>query len=67
MLYADETGLYDLAMLVKKYVKGSFGTDSSQYNQIKGLEFTRGDDCAAQRLGRYYGGRFECEACRFWF
>ncbi len=41
VLYADDTGLVDLAMLVKKYVKAAYGTDSSEYGQIKGLEFRR--------------------------
>lgn len=40
-LYAPETGLVDLALAVKKYVKAAFGTDSSQYNSISGLEFKR--------------------------
>ncbi|MGH9948156.1 MAG: hypothetical protein ACRD6X_13295 [Pyrinomonadaceae bacterium] len=40
-MYADSTGLVDLALLTKKYTKAAFGTDSSQYIQIKGLEFTR--------------------------
>lgn len=40
-LYADDSGLVDVAMFVKKYVKAAYGTDSMQYNQIKGLEFTR--------------------------
>lgn len=41
VMYADETGLVDKALLVKKYVKAAFGTDSSQFLQIKGLEFRR--------------------------
>lgn len=40
-LYADETGLVDLALLVKKYVKSLFGADSPQFQQINGLEFSR--------------------------
>lgn len=35
------TGLIDLALAVRKYVKPAFGTDSSQNNSISGLEFTR--------------------------
>jgi hypothetical protein len=40
-LYADGTGLVDLAGLVKKYVKSLYGADSPQYEQISGLDFTR--------------------------
>jgi hypothetical protein len=40
-LYADGTGLVDLAGLVKKYVKSLYGADSPQYQQISGLEFSR--------------------------
>ena len=39
-LYADGTGLVDLAGLVKKYVKSLYGADSPQYQQISGLKFT---------------------------
>ena len=39
-LYADETGLVDLAGLVKKYVKSLYGADSPQYQQVSGLKFT---------------------------
>lgn len=42
VLYADETGLVDLAGLVKKYVKSLYGADSPQYQQISGLAFTPG-------------------------
>lgn len=40
-MYATDTGLVDLAALVKKYVKSLYGADSPQYKQISGLEFTR--------------------------
>jgi hypothetical protein len=40
-LYADGTGLVDLALLVKKYIKSLFGADSPQYEQISGLKFRR--------------------------
>jgi hypothetical protein len=40
-LYADGTGLVDLAGLVKKYIKSLYGADSPQYEQISGLEFKR--------------------------
>lgn len=41
ILYAEGTGLVDIALLVKKYVKSVFGADSPQYKQISGLKFTR--------------------------
>ena len=40
-MYAEDTGLVDLALTVKKYVKAAFGTSSLQYSQISGLIFTR--------------------------
>ena len=40
VLYADGTGLVDLAALVKKYVKSLYGADSPQFEQISGLKFT---------------------------
>ncbi len=40
-LYDETTGLVDLAMLVKKYVKSVFGADSAEYGQISGLRFDR--------------------------
>ena len=40
-MYADETGLVDLANLVKKYVKSIYGASSPQYQQLSGLEFSR--------------------------
>lgn len=40
-LYADETGLCDIAAMVKKYVKSLFGADSPEYAQISGLEFRK--------------------------
>jgi hypothetical protein len=40
VLYKPDTGLYDIASDIKKYVKSAFGTDSPQYAQIKDLKFT---------------------------
>lgn len=40
-MYADGTGLVDIALLAKKYVLATFGTDSAEYGQIKGLPFSR--------------------------
>lgn len=39
VLYDDETGLVELAGLVKKYVKSVFGGDSPEYQQLSALEF----------------------------
>lgn len=41
VLYADDSGLCDVASIVKKYVKSLYGADSPQYKQISGLEFRR--------------------------
>lgn len=41
VMYAEDTGLVDVALAFKKYVRAAFGADSTQYNQIKDLEFTR--------------------------
>jgi hypothetical protein len=43
-LYADDTGLVDLAGLVKKYVKSLYGADSPQFEQLDGLKFSRPKD-----------------------
>ena len=40
-MYADDTGLVDLAGLVKKYVKSLYGADSPQFSQVSGLDFSR--------------------------
>ncbi len=40
-LYAKDTGLVDVALEVKKYVKSVFGAASPQYRQVGGLEFYR--------------------------
>lgn len=41
LYYAETTGFVDRAYAIKNYVKAAFGTDSAEYNQIKGLKFTR--------------------------
>lgn len=41
VLYTDETSLYELAKLVKLYVKSLYGADSPQYKQISGIEFKK--------------------------
>lgn len=40
ILYADDTGLCDLAADVKKYVKSVYGATSPQFEQVSGLKFT---------------------------
>ena len=41
VLYTDDTGICDVAALVKKYVKSLYGATSQQYQQVSGLEFKR--------------------------
>lgn len=41
ILYADKTGLYDIAQEVKKYVKSVFGATSPQYKQVSKIKFTK--------------------------
>jgi hypothetical protein len=40
VLYADATGLYDIAQAVKQYIKSLYGASSPQYNQVSGIKFT---------------------------
>ena len=44
VLYAENTGLVDIALEVKKYVKAVFGATSPQYKQISGIKFTSRKD-----------------------
>ena len=39
ILYKPDTGLVDIALAVKTYVKSLYGATSPQYKQISGLEF----------------------------
>lgn len=41
VLYTDATSLFELARLVKLYVKSIYGQGSPQFNQISGLKFTK--------------------------
>lgn len=41
ILYADKTGLFDVAMDSKLYVKSAYGATSTQYKSISGILFTR--------------------------
>jgi len=41
ILYAPSTGLVDVALESKKYIKSVFGASSPQYKQVSGLEFSR--------------------------
>ena len=40
-IYGTNTGLFDVATEVKKYVKSVFGATSPQFAQVKGIEFTK--------------------------
>lgn len=40
-LYKPETGLFDIAAEVKKYIKSIYGAASPQFAQVKGLQFTK--------------------------
>ncbi len=41
ILYQKDTGLYDIAQEVKKYVKSVFGATSPQYKQVSKIKFTK--------------------------
>ena len=40
-IYGTDTGLFDIASEVKKYIKSVFGATSPQFAQVKGIEFTK--------------------------
>lgn len=40
-LYAEKTGMVDVALAIKKYALGAFGSKSSKYKQISGLSFRK--------------------------
>lgn len=40
-LYGNNTGLYDIAQEVKKYVKSVFGASSPQFKQVSKIKFTK--------------------------
>ena len=40
-LYATDTGLFDIATEVKKYIKSIYGATSPQFAQVKGIVFTK--------------------------
>ncbi len=40
-LYGTDTGLFDIATEVKKYVKSVYGATSPQFAQVKGIIFTK--------------------------
>ena len=42
VMYAEVTGMVDIAMAAKNYVKSVFGSTSPQYKQVSKLKFTRG-------------------------
>lgn len=39
ILYAEETGLYTIAMNVKRYVKSTYGATSPEYTTVSAIEF----------------------------
>lgn len=41
VLYGDKTGLVDIAMDVKTYIKIAFGVNSAEYNKVRGISFKR--------------------------
>lgn len=41
ILYANKTGMVDIALAIKKYALGAFGASSARYKQISGLEFRK--------------------------
>jgi hypothetical protein len=41
ILYTDKTGLVDIALDSKLYVKSAYGATSPQYKSISGILFTR--------------------------
>ena len=40
-IYGTDTGLFDVATEVKKYVKSVFGATKPQFAKVKGIEFTK--------------------------
>ncbi|MCX2681466.1 hypothetical protein OOZ15_16040 [Galbibacter sp. EGI 63066] len=40
LLYAEDTGLYDIALDVKKYVKSVYGATAPEYTKVSGIKFT---------------------------
>ncbi len=41
ILYKKGTGLYDISLEIKKYIKSVFGTNSAQYRQISGVKLAK--------------------------
>jgi hypothetical protein len=41
VLFTDVTGLVDVAMGVKKYIKSAFGATSVQYKSVSGIHFRK--------------------------
>ena len=50
VMFTDVTGLVDIAMGVKKYVKSAFGATSIQYKSISDLRFRKIKKIASQSL-----------------
>lgn len=41
ILYKKGTGLVDVALEAKAYIRGAFGPSSSQFKKVQGLEFRK--------------------------
>ena len=41
LLYADNTGMVDIALQIKRYALSAFGSKSARYKQISGLKFRK--------------------------
>lgn len=41
LMYAEATGIVDMAMDAKTYLKGAFGTNSSQFKEVSGILFKK--------------------------
>ncbi|MFC7345931.1 hypothetical protein ACFQO9_04260 [Chryseobacterium zhengzhouense] len=41
ILYAEETGVYAIAIKIKKYVKSLYGATSPEYTTVSAIEFTK--------------------------
>ncbi len=41
LMYKDETGMVDIAMDVKAYIRGAFGPASAEFRKVQGLKFRK--------------------------
>ncbi len=40
-LYTPETGLVDRGLAIKRYIRSAFGTNSPEYQAVRGIQFTK--------------------------